>query len=289
MNEHLDPLRIARPDDLGEAWLLARSAIEWLRSTYPSHRIYVERDLVWTLQRWLVDQAAGGTAELWVRNDHGTQPGPRRSLSTDIALLTPDSTVPLVALEFKFEPSHRRADIDPRKLPIVGWEGVVRDVERIRGWVRSGLAFAGAAVSVDEGGFAHARHPALPGCSWEHWGGYGDSALDVWVHMCLVAPPGYLEPSVLAAEAVEDRTARFTWTLKDLEVDPVDADQWALTYRSPDGAETLVQDMAGLLRHLSQAGATDLPDTIRELVRSPAARRMPDCLRAQLRMSGLLE
>lgn len=117
-----------------------------------------------------------------VFNDHGIEPGPRRSLSGDLVVVPMYVPMPLVVAEFKFEPSHRRADIDPRKLPVVGWEGVVEDVARIRRWVDGGLAKTGIAIFVDEGGFVHGHRDALTGCSWEGWGSYGELGLDVWTH-----------------------------------------------------------------------------------------------------------
>lgn len=130
---------------------------------------------------------------LRVFNDYGVEPGLRRSLSADLALLALDATVPLVVAEFKFEPSHRRSDINPRKLPVVGWEGVVEDVARVRRWAGGGLTGAGMAVFVDEGGFARARRAALPDCTWRSWGSYGEPALDVWVHRFEFVQPAHSE------------------------------------------------------------------------------------------------
>lgn len=153
--------------DLGnDTYRLLGDALDWLRSTYPGHGVFVERDLVWTLQKWLLRAAAVRHLPVRVFNDYGVEPGPRRSLSADLALLSLDSPVPLVAAEFKFEPSRLRTDIDRRKLPVVGWEGVVEDVARIQRWVDDGRIGAGTAIFVDEGGFVHRRRPALPDSEW---------------------------------------------------------------------------------------------------------------------------
>jgi hypothetical protein len=165
-----------------EARTLILDALAWLRSSYPQHGFYVERDLVWTLQKWLDREITARALGLRVLNDYGVEPGPRRSLSGDLVLLPVDSPTPLLVAEFKFEPSHERGDIDPKKLPVVGWHGVVKDVDRIRRWVESGLTAEGLAVFVDEGGYRHARRPALDDSTWEHWGRYGQEVLDVWVH-----------------------------------------------------------------------------------------------------------
>ena len=51
-----DP-RVDESSDLqGDAHRALGDALDWLRSTYPEHRIVVERDLVWTLQKWLIHE-----------------------------------------------------------------------------------------------------------------------------------------------------------------------------------------------------------------------------------------
>lgn len=166
----------------GDAGRLLTDSLDWLRATYPEHRIVVERDLVWTLQKWLIREVHTRDLPLRVFNDYGVEPGLRRSLSGDLVLVPLDSPAPLVVAEFKFEPSHRRLDIDRKKLPVVGWGGVAEDAARIRRWVDAGMTQDGLAIFIDEGGFAHDRRTALPDCEWSGWGTYGDPMLDVWVH-----------------------------------------------------------------------------------------------------------
>jgi hypothetical protein len=98
--------------------------------------------------------------------------------------------VPLIVAEFKFEPSHRRSDIDPKMLPVVGWDSVMKDVGRIRDWIERRLIGSRMAIFVDEGGFAHDRRKGLPDCQWTGWGTYGEPTLDVWVHAYWLAHPG---------------------------------------------------------------------------------------------------
>ena len=52
-------------------------------------------------------------------NDYAILPGSRRAICADIAILH-DAEV-AIAVEFKFEPSHRREDIQKQKLPVVLW------------------------------------------------------------------------------------------------------------------------------------------------------------------------
>ena len=103
-------------------------------------------------------------------------------MSGDLVLLPLASPLPVSVAEFKFEPSHQRTDIDRKKLPVVGWHGVVEDVARILRWVDGGLAAEGMAIFIDEGDFAHARRPPLYDSSWAHWGSFDTPTLDVWVH-----------------------------------------------------------------------------------------------------------
>jgi hypothetical protein len=98
-------------------------------------------------------------------------PGSRRAQSTDIAVVTPQDQIEL-ALEFKYEPCHRRLDILKQKLPVVVWgiEGVANDLERIRQYVSCGKAKAARSYFLDEGGY-FAHRPAHSGSVWISWGG----------------------------------------------------------------------------------------------------------------------
>ena len=101
-------------------------------------------------------------------NDYPLLPGPRRARSADLVIL--DATrVVLVAAEFKYEPSHHRAEFAalPGKLPVVFWgtDGVAKDVIRIQEFVETGVAHAAFAIFIDEG--RRFRHrPPHPGTAW---------------------------------------------------------------------------------------------------------------------------
>lgn len=184
--------------DISDAWSAARDSIEWLREHYADLRFYTERDLVWTVQRWLTDRV--DLSGLRVFNDYGTEPGERRALSADIAICPiPDPSGTrevLVAVEFKYEPAATRADLDPRKLPVTGWGAVLGDVHRVQRWTNTGLAGAGMAILVDEQPRYAARfqadHPwplaPVETAKWERWGSYGRDDLDVHVHRFEVPP-----------------------------------------------------------------------------------------------------
>jgi hypothetical protein len=156
---------------MSEAERIADRAIEWLRDHYDDHRFFVERDLVWTVQLCLRELLRESNSELRVFNDFPMIPTPRRSLSADLALVSPDDEVQL-ALEFKFEPSHRRTDILGSKFPVVFWgtEGVAKDVERARLFVSRGRAVAARSYFIDEGGY-FAHRPPHEGSAWVEWPG----------------------------------------------------------------------------------------------------------------------
>ncbi len=122
-----------------EAAVVFESAIEWLRDNYSSFGFVAERDIVWTLQKHLKEALRENGLSHEVFNDYPMLPGKRRSLSADL-VVSDASGVVEVAAEFKFEPSHRRRDILPGKLPVVFWgaEGVAKDVVRAREYVERG-------------------------------------------------------------------------------------------------------------------------------------------------------
>jgi len=102
-----------------------------------------------------------------VFNDYPMLPGSRRSLSTDLAVVDTKGQV-LVAIEFKFEPSHRRLDIMRQKLPVIGWSDAARDIERVRTYVELQKSRVAYAVLIDEGGCFRHRQPPN-GSKWIDW------------------------------------------------------------------------------------------------------------------------
>jgi hypothetical protein len=159
----------SRHSRMPEATALTDAAMLWLRNHYEEFTFSVERDLVWTLQNRLRLLVGEARSPLRVFNDYPMIAGARRSLSADLALVAPGNTVE-IALEFKYEPCHKRADVLASKLPVVTWAAVVHDLERIRRFVELGKAKAARSYFVDEGGYFARRH-APPGSSWASWGG----------------------------------------------------------------------------------------------------------------------
>ena len=143
-------------------------ALEWLRAHYAEFHFYVERDIVWTMQRHLQDEIITLDLPFRVFNDYPMLPGKRRSLSADLVILDSENHI-RVAIEFKYEPAHERegVDISTGKFPVVCWgsDGVSKDIARIREFIAMGKAMAAYAVFIDEGG-AFAHRPAHPGSQW---------------------------------------------------------------------------------------------------------------------------
>ncbi|MEX2245762.1 MAG: hypothetical protein WEC75_03665 [Dehalococcoidia bacterium] len=154
--------------DKTSALLIFDEAMRWLRTNYQSYTFFVERDLVWTMQTRIASLIRELGADFRVSNDYAIEPGNRRSLCVDLAVLR-ETTIEL-ATEWKFEPSHRRIEIAPGKLPVCSWgpNGVRGDVDRISHFVEKRRAQAGHAILVDEGGYFRGR-PAHVGAEWVDW------------------------------------------------------------------------------------------------------------------------
>ena len=142
-------------------------AIAWLRDTYDDRRYFVERDLVYAVQNRLWEQIHENRLDWSVFNDYPMLPGPRRSLSADLAIRSGAAEV-LLAAEFKFEPAHTRTDLLSHKFPVTGWADSLKDISRIREFVTAGKAPVAYAVLVDEGRYYRFR-PAHEGGEWIDW------------------------------------------------------------------------------------------------------------------------
>ena len=173
-------------DNVQTAAALFERAMGWLREHYGQFEFWVERDLVWTVQTRLRYMISEDHLPYEVLNDYPMLPGTRRARSADLVIRDLGG-VPLVAAEFKYEPSHSRTEFRtvPGKLPVVFWgaEGVAKDIARIREFVEEGAVRAAFAVFIDEGRHFRLR-PAHPGATWHNWD---------------TAQPGSSGPAVLCA------------------------------------------------------------------------------------------
>jgi hypothetical protein len=145
---------------------LVEAALAWLQREYHGFRFFAERDVVWTLQLRLCDQIASQGLPYCVFHGFRMAPG----VSADLAVLDSSSAVE-VAVELKYEPSHRRHDIDQKKFPVCFWgdDGVAKDITRARSFVASGVARSAYAIFVDEGSYFRHRPPHADS-EWIDWG-----------------------------------------------------------------------------------------------------------------------
>lgn len=164
------------PASLSKASDLFEESIAWLKDNYDEFGFQVERDIVWTLQTYIVKGIKERDLPFRVFNDYPMLRGARRSLSADLVVIEGDAVE--VAAEFKYEPSHRRPDIQLQKVTpsVVFWGaasseagmGVSHDVERARQFVDTGKAMAAYSIFIDEGGHFRHREP-FPGSRWIDW------------------------------------------------------------------------------------------------------------------------
>ena len=154
----------------GEAIDLWDEALGWLENNYPNFSFFAERDVVGTLQCFLLRAVAERGLPWRVFNDYPMLPGNRRSVSTDL-VIAGQTDVAELAVEMKYEPSHDRKDILRGKVPVVSWgpQGVAGDIRRIHEFVLAGKARTACSVLIDEGGYFRNR-PVPSGALWRRWG-----------------------------------------------------------------------------------------------------------------------
>lgn len=147
--------------------------LEWLKQHYSGYRFYAERDVVWTVQTRLNREIEKRGLPYRVFNDYRV--APRRLVDL---VITHNNTV-VVAVEFKYEPSHNRrsdrgGDILKGKLDpsVVDWKAVVEDIRRVQGYVAQGKSKTAYSVFIDEGGEFRWR-TSPDGSEWLAWSGGG--------------------------------------------------------------------------------------------------------------------
>ena len=118
-----------------------------LPEQYRQFEFWAERDVVWTPQTRLRRIIGERQLRYEVFNDYPLLPGPRRGRSADLVIRDSQTREVLVAAEFKYEPSHRRAEIlaQPGKLPC-----------------------SGAAWPKTRPGYASSSRPEPPAWQWPH-------------------------------------------------------------------------------------------------------------------------
>ena len=149
-------------------------AIETLERQYSTHRFFMERDVVWTVQLQIIGDIERLGLPYRVFNDYDIGAGNKYP---DLVVLDNDDNVE-VAAEFKYEPSHDRnasdgGDIQESKFSVVSWRGensVLESVQRVKDYVGSRRAKTAYSVLIDEGSYhRRMRKNPPPGCVWIEW------------------------------------------------------------------------------------------------------------------------
>lgn len=141
--------------------------LSWLRQNYFNFQFYAERDIVWTIQQQFVQLVRDRRLNLKVFTDYPIMFNDKRA-RVDLALIDDNNSI-VLALEFKYEPSHRRKDILPTKFPVVFWAEVKKDIERIHHFVDVGKAQAAYSILIDEGGYFRNQLIITDHSSWIDW------------------------------------------------------------------------------------------------------------------------
>jgi hypothetical protein len=152
-------------------------ALAWLRSNLTVLAPHNERDVVCSLQRHIARRIANERLPYQVFNDYPilSRKGQRRHLSADLAIRRAgqSSRWPVeLAVEVKYEPDHKRKEIDIpwEKLPVTEWRSILKDGDRIAEMVTAGNTSTGLTVLIDAGDHYHRRNLDVPdGWRWEAW------------------------------------------------------------------------------------------------------------------------
>jgi hypothetical protein len=164
-----------------EASVIFEEAIDWIKKNYEKFIFFKERDIVWTIQKKIIEIIKESNLPYKVYDEYPVMPGGRRSLGVDLAILKKDfiprqgTTIDVVA-EFKYEPDHKREDMltffydaqgnRKTKFPLVSWkEGIVKDIENAREYFSLKLAKTSYTIFIDEGGYFRNYAPFV-GSRW---------------------------------------------------------------------------------------------------------------------------
>jgi hypothetical protein len=138
--------------------------MNWLKQNYASFRFFLERDVVWTVQKRILETVENQGLPYRVFNDYPILPGVHRSISSDLAILDQKSMIELI-VEFKYEPAHERQDICTHKLPVVFPNNIEKDIARIEQFA-AGKTETALAIFIDEGGHYRSKLSYLES-EWE--------------------------------------------------------------------------------------------------------------------------
>lgn len=156
---------------------LFENSLEWFKKNYSRFKFYLERDIVYTLQTHLNDVIAKDSLPLKIHNDYPILPGIKRHLCADLVIKANNEKGEIidVAVEFKYEPDHKREEIlqSRFKPTVVFWNGensVLKDIERARKYVQDNKAKHAYSIFVDEGKYFCGKKDSFPDSAWEECG-----------------------------------------------------------------------------------------------------------------------
>lgn len=135
---------------------LFESALSYLEKNYSKETFFTERDLVWTIQKYLIKTISEKKLPFCVISEYRLMPNEIADLAimenklSNIKKYQPVN----IAIEFKYEPNQIRKDIDipSGKFPVTDWKEITIDIDRIENFVYDGKAKIGYAILIDEGG-----------------------------------------------------------------------------------------------------------------------------------------
>ena len=141
----------------------------WLGNNYGNYKFFTERDIVWTVQTSIIKIIETKKLPYRIFQEFPILYSNSKRSYTDLAILDKKDMVK-VAIEFKYESSHKRNDVWPAKLPVVTWDkhGLGADIRRIKQYVLEGAAETAYSIFIDEGGHFRKRNP-YPGSKWIDW------------------------------------------------------------------------------------------------------------------------
>ncbi len=165
-----------------EARIIFEEAIDWLKGNYGKFNFHKERDIVWTIQKRIIEIIEVNNLPFKVYDEYPIKPGTRRSITVDLAILRKDfiprqGKVIEVAAEFKYEPDHNREDMltyfydaqgkKKTKFPLVFWkEGVGKDIDNTNEYYTLNLAKSSYSCFIDEGGHFRRSYTPFAGSEW---------------------------------------------------------------------------------------------------------------------------
>ncbi|HOY08654.1 MAG TPA: hypothetical protein PLB05_01095 [Candidatus Omnitrophota bacterium] len=140
---------------------LFESSFSWLLSDYSNHNFFCERDIVWTLQKYILGEIKDKQLPFSLFNEWPMEPKKQYADLVIGAKTSVEQFKPEEILEVKYEPDRNRKIFLKTKFPVVSLKEFKKDIDRVSDFVRKGTVEAGYCLFVDEGGYYKEDHAAL--------------------------------------------------------------------------------------------------------------------------------